>query len=125
MTKLKVIILIAIVILVGIVAVVWYFRPSEVKANVLDSFAQCLTEKGAIMYGAEWCVHCQNQKAAFGSAFKYATYVECPDDPKKCTDAGIEGFPTWIFKNGEKLACEQSFTDLSKASGCPLPNGVK
>jgi hypothetical protein len=124
MEKLKIIIGIFVIVVVGVLAI-WYSRPHEVKANVLDSFAQCLTDKGVIMYGAAWCAHCQNQKAAFGSAFKYATYVECPDDPQKCIDKGIQGYPTWITKDGTKLVGEQSFTALSQASGCPLPSGVK
>jgi hypothetical protein len=62
-----------------------------------DAFAKCLTEKGATMYGAEWCPHCKEQKAVFGNSFKYINYVECPDNTQLCLDKGIQGYPTWII----------------------------
>ena len=35
------------------------------KVSTLDGFAQCLTAKGAQMYGAWWCPHCADQKELF------------------------------------------------------------
>lgn len=67
------------------------------KNNNYDEFAKCLTEKGAVMYGAEWCTHCKEQKAAFGDSFKYIKYIECPENILLCTDKGINGYPTWII----------------------------
>ena len=61
-----------------------------------DAFAKCLTEKGLVMYGAEWCENCKIQEEAFGESFKYIKYVECPENTKLCLDAGIQGYPTWI-----------------------------
>ena len=95
-------------------------RPRPLAAN-LDDFARCLTSKGAIMYGAEWCPHCQNEKKAFGKSFQYINYVECPDDPQKCLAAGIDGYPTWIFVSGKKLEGEQGVVKLAQESGCSLP----
>ena len=95
-------------------------RPKEEASAALDPFAQCLARKGVIMYGADWCPHCQNEKKAFGSAFRFIPYVECPDDPKKCLAAGISGYPTWIFADGKKLEGEQGITKLAEESGCPL-----
>lgn len=63
----------------------------------LDTFAQCLTEKGVIMYGIEWCPHCQNQKAAFGDSFDYVHYVDCDLSGSVCDAAGVEGYPTWVI----------------------------
>src|SRR3989344_6186429 len=64
-------------------------------AGALDGFAQCLAQKGFTMYGAYWCPHCQNEKAAFGDSFKFVNYVECTKEPNRCTAAGAKGFPTW------------------------------
>src|SRR3989338_3322463 len=77
-----------------------------------DAFAQCLTENNVTMYGAFWCPHCANQKAQFGSSFKYATYVECslPDrsgQTEICRKAVIESYPTWEFNDGSRLLGEQ------------------
>ena len=99
----------------------WLTRDDDAIAGRLDNFAQCLTDRGLVMYGAEWCPHCQNQKKAFGESFRYINYVECPQDPKRCLVAGIEGYPTWMMTNSEKLIGEQKLVDLSRASDCPLP----
>lgn|SRR3989344_8969353 len=98
-----------------------YFSAEESNA-ALDEFAQCLSEKGAIMYGADWCPHCQNEKKAFGSSFKFVNYVECPDDPKRCLSAGISGYPTWIFPDGRRFEGEQGVDRLARESGCTIKN---
>lgn len=85
-----------------------------------DKFAECLRDKGVVMYGADWCPHCQNEKRAFGESFKYVNYVECPKNPKICLDAGIESYPTWIFADGRKLEGEQGLEKLAKESGCNI-----
>jgi len=109
--------------LVVVAGIAWgiFFREAS-PAGAYDTLAQCLTEKGAVMYGAEWCPHCQNEKKAFGDSFRFVSYVECPDDPQKCLAAGINGYPTWIFPDGRKLEGEQGLKKLSQESGCVLPN---
>lgn len=101
-------------------AVAWLaFESGRVpKVDVLDSFAQCLTERGFTMYGAYWCPHCQYEKAAFGDSFKYVHYVECTEEPQLCTAAGIEKFPTWLTADGRRFVGEQSIDGLAEASGC-------
>lgn len=112
---------------IGITAiiVVYLLYPRQQASGQLDVFAQCLAEKKVTMYGAEWCSHCQNEKKAFGSSFKYVPYVECPDDPQKCITNGINGYPTWIFPDGRKLEGEQGLEKLSWESGCALPSNKK
>ncbi len=87
----------------------------------LDEFAKCLTAKGAVMYGAAWCAHCQKVKAAFGSSFKYIDYVECPVNAQKCVSEGITGYPTWKFSDGSRLEGEQPLEKISEFTGCSLP----
>ena len=87
----------------------------------LDAFAKCLSERELIMYGADWCSHCQNEKQRFGSSFQYVHYVECPKHESECGELGISGFPTWITKNGTKFVGEQGLEKLSEVSDCPLP----
>ena len=92
----------------------------------LDSFAQCLKERGVIFYGAFWCPHCQNTKAMFGKSAKLLPYVECstPDGKGQlqiCKDKGVTGYPTWTFPNSTTtLTGERTLQELSTASGCPL-----
>lgn len=101
--------------------VMWYFSRPVLPYGNLDSFAQCLAEKKVAMYGTYSCLHCQTEKARFGSSFKYVPYVECTEETQKCISAGVEAYPTWVLQDGTKLVGEQGLEKLSEASGCPLP----
>ncbi len=93
----------------------------------LDTFAQCLKDKGAKFYGAFWCPHCQNTKAMFGKSAKLLPYIECstPDGKGQlqvCKDAGIQSYPMWTFANSTTtLTGERTLQELSTITGCPLP----
>ena len=124
MNNLKIKIIILLVILAAVFGVISVSRqgrggPEELA---LESLARCLAAKEVIMYGADWCPHCQNEKRAFGRAFKLVPYVECPKEPQKCLALGISGYPTWIFSDGRRLEGEQGVKKLSEVSGCPLQN---
>ena len=109
------------VLIAALFFVMWYFsRPVSPYGN-LDSFAQCLAEKKVTMYGMYSCSHCQTEKARVGSSFKYIPYVECTQEPQKCTVAGIDAVPTWVLSDGTKLVGEQGLEKLSEVSGCSLP----
>ena len=73
-----------------------------------DNFAKCLTEKGAVMYGEDWCQYTNGQKAMFGKSFKHVTYVVKSDLAKR---------PTWVI-DGESYETVQSFQRLSALTGC-------
>lgn len=89
------------------------------------AFAQCLKDSGAEFYGAFWCPHCQAQKKAFGDAAKLLPYIECsnPDQSQTqiCIDKKIEGYPTWIFKDGTRLSGEVPMQTLADKTQCVLP----
>lgn len=91
----------------------------------LEAFTNCLSEKGAKMYGAYWCSHCKEQKEMFENSFENIEYIECTeeDNPRvqtmACQQAGISGYPTWEI-NGQLYPGKQSFEALSKLSGCSL-----
>jgi hypothetical protein len=92
----------------------------------VDVFAKCLTNEGAIMYGAFWCPHCARTKKNFGSSFEFIDYVEC--DPRGdneqsvlCIEKGIEAYDTWEFSDGSRVVGEPSFEELSEGSGCAVP----
>jgi len=92
----------------------------------LDSFTQCLKDKGAIFYGAFWCPHCQRTKALFGSSAKLLPYVECstPDGKsqlQECKDKEIKTYPTWIFTDGSILTGERTLQELAEKTACVLP----
>ena len=94
-----------------------------VAADV-EGFARCLTDRGAVFYGAVWCGHCQAQRRMFGPAFRHVTYVECSDsgssaDQRACREAGVSSFPTWTFKRGRANG-RLSFEQLASYTGCRL-----
>lgn len=122
-TKFKILAAVVVIIIV-IVVLIWAWlgkTRSPYGEGALDSFAQCLASKGAVMYGAYWCSHCQNQKAVFGNSFQHVTYVECTRETQRCLDAGIAKYPTWIVSGGTRLVGERPLPELSLATGCPLP----
>lgn len=96
-----------------------FLKAGNKQVGHLDEFAKCLVGKGITMYGADWCPHCQNEKEAFGSSFRYINYVECTQNPKACTDARIMGYPTWIAPD-VRLEGEQGVAKLAEISGCSL-----
>jgi thiol-disulfide isomerase/thioredoxin len=93
----------------------------------LDGFAQCLTEKGVVFYGAFWCPHCQKTKAMFGGSAKFLPYVECSTadgqgQTEACKQKDIKSYPTWVFQNSTTtLTGERTLQEISELSGCPLP----
>jgi hypothetical protein len=88
-----------------------------------QTFAGCLTGKGAKMYGAYWCPHCQNQKAMFGDDWKNINYIECSlpnrqGQTEECREAAIMGYPTWEFADGSRIEGEATFQQLGEKTGC-------
>lgn len=114
--------LVVLLVIVGV-----FFLPKDKPSNEpmslgpeMDRFAQCLTEKGAVEYGAYWCSACEAQKKDFGASFEYINYVECGYDPSACSD--IQYTPTWILSDGERLVGRQPLEVLAEKTGCELPN---
>ncbi|MGE0793172.1 MAG: peptidylprolyl isomerase [Candidatus Woesearchaeota archaeon] len=97
---------------------------TENSDNTIETFAKCLTEKGAKMYGAYWCSHCNAQKESFGEAVTYINYVECDSNGENsqyelCSEMNIEGFPTWII-DGKQYAGRQTHEKLAEITGCEM-----
>jgi hypothetical protein len=108
--KLLVLLIISAVVVIGAV----YGLISALSPGRYDEFAKCLTAKGAIIYGAEWCHYTSAQKAMFGKSFRYINY--------KLYDArpDIKVTPTWEI-NGQLYERVQSFEKLASLTGCGLP----
>jgi glutaredoxin len=94
--------------------------PSGAGGGAEAALARHLRETGAVMYGAYWCPHCQEQKDLFGATAHDLPYVEC--DPKGvnarpdlCEKAGVKAFPTWVI-GGQRREGVQSLSALADAS---------
>jgi thiol-disulfide isomerase/thioredoxin len=103
-----------------------FLQRSPYDPGVLDQFAICLKDKGALFYGAFWCSHCQSQKKLFGGAQDKLPYIECSTPDGKgllpvCKDAKIEGYPTWVFADGSRESGELDLSRLAEKTGCELP----
>lgn len=109
-----------------LLAIIGWAAYSNSQPGQLDTFAQCLKDKGATFYGAFWCPHCQTQKRMFGNSAKLLPYVECstPDGQgqlQACTEKGIKSYPTWTFADGSTLAGEVGLSTLAQKTSCVLP----
>ena len=105
---------IAAVVGILILATAAYSLYSISKPSPYDDFAKCLTEKGAVMYGAmDWCKYTQAQKGMFGKSFRYVNYHEFTELPE------IRKTPTWVI-NGAWHENVQSFDKLAALTGCNL-----
>ncbi len=97
------------------------------KNHKYDSFAQCLGNKSAKMYGLYWCPHCADQKEMFGASFHKVTYIECAikDKPGElapaCKSVGVKLFPSWQFGTEPPKEGVLSLQALSDKTGCSLP----
>jgi len=115
-------------IVIGISAVLAIFifvKNLPPPAHKYDALAQCIAQSSTTFYGAFWCPHCQAQKRTFGTGAQYLPYVECstPDgrnELQSCKDAGVEHYPTWVFKDGSRLVGEQTVETLASKTACPL-----
>jgi len=121
-------------VIIGLLSgfITYLIQSRTVPDGTYDEFAQCLTEKGFIMYGSVTCSYCAAQRAKFGSAFEYITEIECnPRNPNPqtqlCFDKKVEGTPTWIQEDESGEIVRRfptgvvEFKELSRVSGCALP----
>jgi hypothetical protein len=101
-----------------------YDNPTQ---ETLTELANCLTEKGWVMYGSFTCSACRAERKAFGKAFEVIKEIECnPNAPNNqvelCLEKRIKKIPTWILeKNGEetsRLEGYQFLEDLALSTGC-------
>jgi uncharacterized membrane protein len=105
-------------------------RPPAVEDPVLRALAVHLATSGAKMYGAEWCPHCQDQKAMFGPAAKRLPYIECAagrqggGQTAECRNAGITTYPTWEI-GGKRYAEVLSALRLAELTGFDFAAATK
>ncbi len=96
---------------------------AELTPERKEKIAKCLTERGFIVYIADWCPFCRQQKELFGAAAKYLPYIDCYDPEgergnlAKCP--GLRGVPLWKDGKGNEVPGGMiQIRRLVKASGC-------
>jgi hypothetical protein len=101
----------------------------EPTQEALAGLAQCLSEKGVVMYGSFTCSACRAQRKMFGPAFSHIKEIECnPNAPnthvERCMKKKIQKTPTWIMGKGDeeikRIEGYQLPNDLASFAGCKL-----
>ena len=88
----------------------------------LQALANHLERTGAVYYGADWCVVCQQQNRLFGASAKDLPYVECHPSGSggpvalECVNAGVRSFPTWVIRGRQHNQLLQP-EELARLSG--------
>ncbi len=100
---------------------------SRALANLTD-FAVALDEAGVVFFGSHACVACARQKALFGDGADSLPHVEVTNPDGSLNQIGIDNnitsTPTWDFPDGTRLLGFLTLTELSAASGIPLPTNI-
>lgn len=97
----------------------------KAEADPYQAFAECVTDEGMVFYGADWCGHCQHQKALFGDAFRSIRYVNCQENGAMCQNRGVRSYPTWYHNNEPLTPGVQTFEMLEAQTGCPAPTATE
>ncbi|MBI2449043.1 hypothetical protein HYV49_01980 [Candidatus Pacearchaeota archaeon] len=108
--------IVSLIILIGIFSVASVFSYMK-KPGDYDAFAKCLAEKGAVVYGNDFCQYTAKQLNFFGNSKQYLNYVKCSENKELCDRKGIGVTPTWEINN-EFYPQVQTFERLSAISGC-------
>jgi hypothetical protein len=95
-----------------------------------EQLAQCLDDKGWVMYGSFTCSACRAQRKAFGDAFALIKEIECNPTAKnsqaeRCLEKKIRKMPTWIREQDGaelgRLEGYQLLEDLAAGASCSAP----
>jgi hypothetical protein len=107
-------------IIIIVLAAVYLFYQSATSPGEQAEFAKCLSAKGFVLAGTNWCSHCKEQKALFGNSFQFIDFKNCDVSAEWCRSAGVRAYPTWITPDGAKLTGVKSLSALSQLSGCSM-----
>ena len=89
------------------------------KPGEYDDFAKCLTEKGAVVYGNDYCSYTVKQLNFFTKSQKYLNYIKCTDNEALCNEKKVDITPTWEI-NENMYSGVQTFEALAAYSGCEV-----
>lgn len=111
--------LIIVIIIIAAVVYFTYFRGDDIDdtdVEITAEIAQCIGSN-SLVYVSSTCHVCAEQKAMFGDYYKYLNTIDCVTDGIKCSEANINGVPTWII-DGKRSVGLQSIKKLMSLTGC-------
>jgi len=109
-------ILLALVIVVVVIIAAIMLLKNKNSETLEEKTARCIAAK-SIMYSQLGCSHCVDQKKILGNYTSLFNIIECNNNPRNCSDAGITGTPTWVI-NGQKIEGTQTIEKLKELTGC-------
>jgi hypothetical protein len=101
------------IVFVLIVGGIGFGYANTLKPSALDGFAQCLTEEGAVMYGASFCQYSHAQQGMFGNSERFLDIRDFTED------SNVKVTPTWKI-NGAYYQNVQTFDRLTFLTGCAI-----
>lgn len=107
------------VLLISLILFLYTAYARSQRPGKYDYFAKCLTEKGAIIYGNDFCSYTAKQLNFFGKSKEYLNYVKCIDNEALCNSKGVKLTPTWEINN-KMYEQVQTFERLAELSGCEI-----
>jgi hypothetical protein len=97
-----------------------YFSPTSPSGSTKSKavqLAECMTEKGAVVYGSRGCSITVKQLGLFGDGRPYLEYVDCNDHRDLCSKNNIRYYPTWICKR-RRMEGSYPLDALAVFTGC-------
>lgn len=110
---------IIIILLISLLVFSYTIYSYSKRPGKYDDFASCLTEKGAIIYGNDFCQYTNKQLNFFGNSDKYLKYVKCIENEELCRSKGVTVTPAWEI-DGKMYQQVQTFERLSQLTGCKI-----
>lgn len=110
--------MIGLILVLIVLSVNNYLKNSQAPGKY-DNFAKCLTEKGVVIYGNDFCQYTTKQLNFFGKSKKYLNYIKCIENEALCDEKGVKITPTWEI-NGKTYPQVQTFEALAGYSECEL-----
>lgn len=107
--------MVGLIIIFSVLSISAYMK----KPGEYDDFAKCLTEKGAVVYGNDFCQYTVKQLNFFGKSQKYLNYIRCSENKQLCDEKNIQVTPTWEI-DGEMYKQVQDFEKLAAISKCEI-----
>ncbi len=98
------------------------YDASKENSSNYDSFASCLSMKNFVFTGTKWCEGCKKTFMDFNSSFRLIRFKNCELSKAYCASYDITSYPAWVINNTRVVNGYLSMQELSKLSGCTLPD---
>jgi glutaredoxin len=114
--------LILVVIILAVIAGIYYFKNIK-QTTPEENTIKCIA-KNAVMYSQTDCSHCKQQKQILGEYQSLFNIIECDKETDLCMKKEIIGTPTWEI-NGKFYPGIKSIKELADLTNCECNANVE